>query len=527
VLLALGVAGAGVIAYATRWGPWVFSDSIEYLLSAESLASGGGLGFRAASGEFMPLVLHPPLYPVLLAALSPLFLEMLDGARALNIALFGLTVFITGFLLLRRTGSVVVAVSTSLLILTSPLLVYLFSGAMSESLSFFFGTAGLLLTASFIEKRRQRDLWAAAAAFGGASLARYPAVIYCLAGMASILLLSPGPLLRRVKDAFILSALGILPLALWLFASQGEFGALAQRGGGPDLRSAWESSQAARGAMVDTVWGWLPIRLIVPSLAYRGRLLLLGALAFFILGTNWWAGTRERGRRPGKERFPPGLLTVAVFGIFAIGYVAFLSIGHVLGMVMFRDIDERILSPLQPTLIVLLWCSLGLISDRSAGRRWIEALSLLAAVAFAAANLGPMLDIATKLNRDGLGYSSPVWRGSPTIAAIEELPIGMIIVSDESEAVQFLTGRGALEINELQTSEPLTVFASFGADSSDEPQRLFREGRAALVLFRSAYWQFHAIYGDRAQDRLQAFTSGLRVFRDLPDGTIYLPPEEG
>jgi hypothetical protein len=228
-----------------------------------------------------------------------------------------------------------------------------------------------------------------------------------------------------------------------------------------------------------------------------------------------------------KDRFTPGLSAVGVFGVFAIGYVAFLSVGHVLGMVMFRDIDERILSPLQPAMYILLWCSLCLVSYASVERKWIEGLSVIVAIGFAVANLPLLASTLTRLNREGLGYSSPTWRNSPTIAAIEELPASMIIVSDESEAVQFLTGRGALEINELLSSPSLTQFTTFGTDNSDEPQRLFREGRAALVLFRSAYWQFYAIYGNRTGDRLEAFTRGLKVFRDLPDGTIYLAPEGG
>ena len=527
LLVALGVIGGGLIAYATRWGPWVFSDSVEYLLSAENLASGAGLGLRAPSGEFMPLVLHPPLYPLLLAVFGPFAASMLDTARVLDVSLFGLTVSVTGLLVLRLTRSIVTAASISVLILTSPLLVYLFSGAMSEPLSFFLGTIGLLLTSRFVEERKEIHLWAAAAAFGATSLTRYPGVVYCLAGIASILVLSPAPLVRRLRDASILAIGGILPLALWLAASHGELGALAQRSLPSDLLSAWDFSRAARGVMVDTVWGWLPFRVIVPGLTYRGRMLVLGAVVLVILGMTYWSGMRARRMGYPKDRFTPGLSAVGVFGVFAIGHVAFLSIGHVLGMVMFRDIDERILSPLQPALFILLWCSLCSISHASGKGKWIGGLSIMAAIGFTVANLPLLASTLTQLNREGLGYSSPAWRNSPTIAAIEDLPASMIIVSDESEAVQFLTGRGALEISELLSSPSHTQYTTFGTDYGDTPQRLFREGRAALVLFRSAYWQFYAIYGDRTDDRLEAFTRGLRVFRDLPDGTIYLAPEDG
>ena len=527
LLLAMGVIGGGLIAYATRLAPWVYSDSVEYLLSAENLASGAGLGLWAPSGQFMPLVLHPPLYPLLLAVFRPFTGGALEAARVLGVSLFGLTVSVTGLLVLRMTRSTVTAASISLLLLTSPLLVYLFSGAMSEPLFLFLGTIGLLLTSRFVEEGKQSYLWAAAAAFGAASLTRYAGIIHCLAGMVGILVLSPAPFVRRLKDASVLAILGCLPLALWLAGSHGESGALAERSLAVDFLSAWDFHRAWRGVLIDTVWGWLPFRVIVPALTYRGRMLFLGAMALLILGTSYWVGMRARRRGYPKDRLPPGLSGVGFFGIFAIGYVAFLSAGHVLGMVLFRDLDERILAPLQPALFILLWSSLRLISDAVGKRNWIEGLSVVAAIGFAMANSPLTMSTLTQLSREGLGYSGSAWRNSPTIAAIGELSAGMIIVSDESEAVQFLTGRGALEISELMSSPSLEQYTTFGTDNGDAPQRLFREGRAALVLFRSAYWQFYSIYGDRTEDRLEAFTHGLRVFRDLSDGTIYLAPEGG
>src|SRR3972149_12238204 len=43
LLAVIGMTAALMGVYATDWGPWVGSDSVEYLESARNLASGRGL----------------------------------------------------------------------------------------------------------------------------------------------------------------------------------------------------------------------------------------------------------------------------------------------------------------------------------------------------------------------------------------------------------------------------------------------------------------------------------------------------
>ncbi|MGD8604079.1 MAG: hypothetical protein PVF49_05840, partial [Anaerolineales bacterium] len=38
-----GLAGAVIIMYITRWGPWAHSDSVSYVEAARNLATGGPL----------------------------------------------------------------------------------------------------------------------------------------------------------------------------------------------------------------------------------------------------------------------------------------------------------------------------------------------------------------------------------------------------------------------------------------------------------------------------------------------------
>ena len=80
------------LIYATRFGPWIFSDSVEYIVSARNFLMGRGIGLQLAAGEFQPIYLHPPFYPVALSALGVLGADLVTVARWLNIALFALSI---------------------------------------------------------------------------------------------------------------------------------------------------------------------------------------------------------------------------------------------------------------------------------------------------------------------------------------------------------------------------------------------------------------------------------------------------
>ena len=104
-LILLTVAGMLLIVYGTRWGPWAFSDAVGYMVNARNLATGKGLGLYRPSGQFVPLVSHPPLYPLVLIALSGPQLDLVGAARLFDVLSFGILIFASGWLFYRLTGS--------------------------------------------------------------------------------------------------------------------------------------------------------------------------------------------------------------------------------------------------------------------------------------------------------------------------------------------------------------------------------------------------------------------------------------
>lgn len=118
-----GLAGLAVL-HATRWGPWAMSDATEYIISARNLLEGHGLGLFAASGRFMPLSLHPPLYPLVLAALGVTGLDLVLIARWLDAFLFGAIVFLAIRGAQGANELSVAPFAFGLLVATAPLLLW-------------------------------------------------------------------------------------------------------------------------------------------------------------------------------------------------------------------------------------------------------------------------------------------------------------------------------------------------------------------------------------------------------------------
>lgn len=154
--------------------------------------------------------------------------------------------------------------------------------------------------------------------------------------------------------------------------------------------------------------------------------------------------------------------------------------------------------------------------------RWLVWLPILGLVVMAAGGFDKGIEFVRTNHRDGAGYTSAVWANSPTIRAVKELSPGIALISNESAAILFLTGRPAYDMSILYDTTPSENDTRYGDDSDDPIQRLFRTDQAVLVIFPgSFYWQLFPIYGDRTQDKLDSLFKDLRVEQSLADGVIY------
>jgi hypothetical protein len=126
---------------------------------------------------------------------------------------------------------------------------------------------------------------------------------------------------------------------------------------------------------------------------------------------------------------------------------------------------------------------------------------------------------------DGLGFTAPTWQLSQTMERVRQLPGNTLIVSNEPNAIQFITGRPAYPLMEVFNDKPVDSFSRYGDGPFDnEPyqqQQLFHDGKAVLVLFDTIDDQFSGLYGDRTGERISDLVKGLNQTYRGSDGGVF------
>ena len=216
IIILISLIGAGVMCFATRWGPWAYSDGVGYIVNARNLVRGDGLGLWRASGRFVPTSHHPPLYILALASLGVFGVDPLIVARGLSVLLFALMILIIGLSTFAITKNGLLAISLSGVTLSFPILIELYSGVMSEGLFFLLGFSALMAAILSVRQRDMKYVVASGILSGLAFLTRYIGVGFVITCAFVVFIFPRLPLKRRAQYATLITSLGIVPVVLWL-----------------------------------------------------------------------------------------------------------------------------------------------------------------------------------------------------------------------------------------------------------------------------------------------------------------------
>lgn len=508
------------VLYATRLGPWIFSDSVEYIASARNFLKGEGLGLIKPNGDFQPIYLHPPFYPLTLAVGGALGIDLVQFARWMNIVLFGLTVSVAAGLLYNATRSYWLAAAAALLTLTNPDFFWVSSGAMPEPLFYFLGFAGVFMLILYFQFTKVGYLVAAAAAASIALLTRFPGAAFVAAGWVGILLFARAGWRRRLIDAGLFALIAGIPFLFWAMwvLSHPEAGSPRQwTFVGVD---AWGNLAPFRIEFVNVVWKWLPFNDYLPHIPYSPKpKIMAAALLAFVLAIAYVlrrSSKRKQISWPSNRAFQLWVMLLLISAA---------SVGIVAAVFAFStpaldpsDVDGRILLPLRLSLSLAFLAAAYLVFEAWPGKRWIRFLTAALTLVLLSWQLPQAWKSATELHDNGAGLIA--WRNSEMLNQIQALPRDVPIITNESAAILLYLDRPTYDIPELITREPLENFPRFGRGTTGADRR-FREGGAALALFNSAPYQFYWIYYEDTEERLAALTDGLYVHSTSGDGAIY------
>lgn len=523
VALALpAMIGTVLVLYATARGAWMGSDSVEYLVSARNLIAGKGMGMDMPSGDFAPLSHFPPAYPAAIAALSVATGDVAGAARGADAILIASVSLLLGLGSFVALGSLPVALLMAVIPITAGVLPILFSGAMSEPLFILFACIGCFCLAMWLTTPGPLWLVVAGLSLGLAALTRYAGVPLVGAGFLAVVIFARMGWKERLGSTgwYLLFSAG--PIGAWISWLAMPQNGVEPRGVVlPDPSTLWETTQTIRGSLVDALWVSLPYAQWLPKLHYTERLALLsvGALLTFCVPLLWrrWRNGWTGG---GGDLDASAWQMLAVGWMFLVCYVAGLAVAAVLVRPA-PDVDARMMSP---AALLMWWLYLSMVAILSRGgrrRRRLATLALVSSALYLATLVPGVAGRLTELHINGRGYTSVAWQASPTIPILRAMPAGEGIVTNDSAAVLYLAGRPAYDLPEIVRNEPVPVFRRFGEDDTIPAERLFREGKAVLVLFDSLYWQLKPLYGSGTDERIRAMTEGLVLERETMDAKIY------
>jgi 4-amino-4-deoxy-L-arabinose transferase-like glycosyltransferase len=489
-----------VVLVATPWGAGLGGDSYYYVSGARNILAGLGFSRPAADGTFRPITHFPPFFSLGLALLTGLGLDTTQAARLFNAGLFGVNVFLVGWLIWRGTQSGLSSLGGALIFLASPAMLAVHSWVLSEPLFLCCLLLAITWLCLYLERGHGRDLVVSAILASFACLTRYVGLSLVAAAVLAILLWPGRRWWKRAQNAAVFAALSLAAPAGWFARNLALVGSPTNRGLQFHLP---DSSKLLDALNTFSLW-LLPGR--VPATLRLGlaAAVIMGLLALTIVFL--WKGPLSGQRRP--VPWIAGWLLL----VYPLSILASLSL-----LDASTPLDDRILSPLLAAGLMLGICTAQGALSRTVAVRPARVIigTILASfvVLTAARGVGKTL----QLRADGQGYASRGWRDSHLVGWVREHPEEGPIYSNELDVLYLYTGRQAYQVPIRWDPVREAAREDYPAQLSSMRDRILHQG-AVLVLFDSLSAQQAFLPTE------EELSEGLVAVFRAEDGTVYTAP---
>ncbi len=438
ILLIIFIAtGMFLVWYSSVWGAGLISDSFQYTAGARSLATGHGFSLPYGEGELQPMTKYPPIFSVLLAGFELLGGTALQGARFLNIILFGVNIFLVFYSTRRLAGSHGFALLAALLFTVSFAIVEVHSWALSEPLYISLSLTAILLLQKYFEETKSTWLLRAALAASAAFLTRYVGVSLVLA-MDMVLLLNRNAWKQRIRDLFLFGLIAVLPMALWSLR-----GYLLTRTLNDRTLAFHPLTLKNYISAIDVLYGWF-----FPAALVQGAekiFLALTAAALILLLLFFWR-SRKASTFGWTEDFHPEKKISLLHGIYILLYLLV-----IIASKTWLDDDiglsDRILSPMLVSLLILLAAGLSLLWNNYGKVRPFVVLIGLGLLAYY--TVGTFVSVQD-FHDTGLGIARRGWSRSEVIQSLRSYP-GIPMYTNSNSSLYLWSDRAGYGIPDFET----------------------------------------------------------------------------
>ena len=421
-LVILGFLGTCIIlCLVCLHGVGISPDSVYYLSVARHIAD--GTGFVGYDGYY--LVLQPPLYPIILAAIKILlFIDPLFSSGHVNSILFGLIIYFSGLFLLKHLSSYTLVLLGTISILISFVFIQLSLMALSEPLFILL----ILLYLYYFEKYQTNgdiaSLILLSFATTLACLTRYIGIIIILTGIVSISLQENSSLKKKLNHIIIFMIISCVPIGLWIIRNIFLSGTLV----GQRADSSYTLFENLR-FLFNTILQWyLPMLVTFQKLIFACLIVLISFVVVLIK-------RKEKIWMALKEIYP-----ALIFILFYIGFIVISST-----TTAYDHIADRLLSPIYIPVFFILFFLLDKVLNWLShyfNKKLLTCIAAVGIITWMIYPVGKTVYIINDFNKlSGFGFNNRYWSKNETIKYIishKELLKGYSFYSNVPEALYFL-----------------------------------------------------------------------------------------
>jgi len=503
-----------LLAISSSFGMGVSPDSTVYLNAADNLLAGKGL--TVSLQESAPLTHYPPLYPLLLSALSVFGLSPLAAARILHSLVFGLNILCCGIIGYHANDQAFRPTFILIgLIIFSEIMLCIHTMVWTDALFICLTLGTFILLARFIEKQQMLFLVLSALLAAGAFLTRYPGITVIATAILVLLSLDKTSLKKKIINCLILGLISGLPVGIWLLRNLFLAGSTTNRKIAFHLIYLAHLNQLIRSVL----FVLLPNHLVeyFKQFRFEGNKIvlcscLLGMLIIITLTALILFRQRDKIFPRLKQHWIndfPGILKICLF--FIVIYGGFLMVSISL-FDYITPLDIRILSPIYVCTVILL-VNLGSTICKNNQNGILRSIIILTGMILMLSYLARTAIFCRNFHQEGQGYTGKIWQQSAIINRIQNLPPETPVYSNAMGAIFFLTERRTKAIPKIyiQGKASPKYESSLNSMANDLTQR------QGLLIYFNGIPNCHI---PAARQLIEKYP--LEKLQEGPSGTVYV-----
>ena len=489
------IGGLGTLMFLLATAPWgvcIHSDTLGYICVAKYFSTGHVSSIYGVLVSNLTTY-NLPFFPFCISVMDRWGINLFDGMRWFNAALFGLNIVLVGLILIKYTKVFWLALLGAIMMSISLDFLEVSVSAMTEPLYIFLMLLFLFLFFNYMERPHWALLISAALAASLAAMTRYAGIPLICTGIAGIFLCrntSSG----KIKHAVVFLLISLLPMVAWFCRNTFICGSIIDRPFVYHLSIV--PDYFYKSATIFCGW-FLSEKL---PRVIKECVFVMGIVGFATVGVLLF---KKRSRLPGSSNYSL-LLVVLIF---------FYSAALMITVLFFDAYVEPSRKHFLPVYVPGVILCFGLMSlPLSSLKSDILKIGLVYLLAINSIKAIPCLK---HLYLEGDGYRDKHWKESQTLSRIMSLPGTVPVYTNVAPPVYIFRG-GPVFIIPCPVRPIMNKANNRYSEDLAEMGKKLKNGNGLLVYFNDVAENMFFEPVEKIEQRLP-----LQLITVYPDGRIY------